>query len=331
MNKKIIWGISIIILLAGSIWYFASQKKETKKFETTKVRITTMPVVQGLPFYLALKKGYFKEAGLDVEYVRFESPNQIIDALLQGKVDFTPPSGATGIIGIVDSKNSGKLKIYSLGGGDKTIQNDAILVKKESAITNIAELKGKKLGIVANSIQWRVFAREILAKNGLIADRDVTLVELALGVQPQALATRQVDAILTVEPVPTIVKAKGIGKELVDHAAAKYIASPFYSGAGIMRVGFVQQNPNTTKKVLEVFNRAINEINQNPNQARQYLKEYTSMDEGMIAKVPISRFKMYNNLSKEDTDQVQKMLDLFTKYKIVEKRINFQKLLYTPA
>lgn len=328
MNNKTIIGLIIALLVVGGIWYFASNKQEAK-LETTKVKIANLPVVQGLPLYLAIEKGYFKDAGLEVELVKFEAPNQIIDALLQGQVDLTSPSGAMGITGIADFKNPGKLKIYAAGGGDDVIQNDAILVKNDSPIKTWQDLKGKKLGIVAGSIQWRTIARHVLAQNGLEADKDVTLVELALGLQAQALATGQVDALLGIEPIPTIVKVKSIGKEIVDHVTTKYIANPFYAGAGIVRVDFAKQNPNTTKKVLDILHRSINEINQNPDSARQYLKGYTALDEVAIAQVPISRFKFYSDFTQDDISAVQKFYDIFSNFKVVDGKMDFQKLLYS--
>src|SRR5437763_1539192 len=112
MNYKTIWTIVIIaILVIGGIWY-ASSNNQSAKTETTKVKIASLPNVQGLPVYVAIEKGYFKDEGLDVELVKFEAPNQIIDALLQGQVDLAHPGGATGIAGIANFKNPGKLKIY---------------------------------------------------------------------------------------------------------------------------------------------------------------------------------------------------------------------------
>ena len=330
MNNKVIVGLVIAVLVIGGFWYFSSNKQEAK-LETTKVKIANLPVVQGLPLYLAIEKGYFKDAGLEVELVKFEAPNQIIDALLQGQVDLTSPSGAMGITGIADFKNPGKLKIYAAGGGDTVIQNDAILVKNDSSIKSFQDLKGKKLGIVAGSIQWRTIARDILAKNNLEADKDVTLVELALGLQAQALGSGQVDALLGIEPIPTIVKSKGIGKEIVDHLTTKFIADPFYAGAGIVRVDFAKQNPNTTKKVLDILHRAINEINQNPDSARQYLKGYTALDDTAISQVPISRFKFYSDFTQDEINAVQKFYDIFSNFKVVDGKMDFQKLLYSPT
>lgn len=328
--RKTVFGLVLLALATGGGFYFIHYRMAGAQNETIKVRIANLPVVQGLPAYLAMEKGYFKEVGLDVELVKFEAPNQIIDALLQGQVDLTSPSGAMGITGIADFKNPGKLKIYAAGGGDSVIQNDAILVKNGSPIKTWPDLRGKKLGIVAGSIQWRTIARDILVKNNLVADQDVMLVELALGLQVQALATGQIDALLGIEPIPTIVKVKGIGNEIVDHLTTKYIADPFYAGAGIVRVDFAKQNPKTTQKVLAVLGRAITEINQNPEAARPYLKGYTALDDIAIAQVPISRFKFYSEFTPDDINAVQKFYDVFFNFKVVDGRMDFQKLLYSP-
>ena len=330
MNKttKIISSIILVVAVVG-IGFWLSKDFTKPKLEITKVKIANLSIVQGLPLYLAIEKGYFKEAGLDVEMIKFEAPNQIVDAVLNGQVDFTSPSGAMGILGIADFKNPGKLKIYAAAGGDDVIQNDAILVKSNSTIQGIEELKGKKMGILPG-IQWRTIAQHILAQNNLATDKDVTLVELAVGLQGPALASGDIDALLGVEPTPTIIKAKGIGKEFITMVTAKYVANPFYGGAGAVRAEFAAQNPNTTKKVLSIFQRAINEINENPNVARQYLKGNTPLDDSAIAQVPISRFKMYNDLTQNDINAIQKFYDIFSTYKVIDGKMDFKNLIYSP-
>lgn len=332
MNNKTLIGLLITLLVIGGIWYFASNKQQVVKLETTKVKIASLPNVQGLPVYVAIEKGYFKDAGLDVELVKFEAPNQIIDALLQGQVDLAHPGGATGIAGIADFKNPGKLKIYALAGGnDSTVQNDAIVVKKGSNLKTIQDLKGKKLGIMAGTIQWQTIAREILDKNNLVYDKDVKIVEIALGLQAQALASGDIDAALIIEPVPTVVKAKGIGQELIPFAAAKYISNPFYAGAGIIRTDFAKENPKTTKKVMGAIAKAMEDIRANPDADRQYLKGYTQLDDTTIANAPILLFKMYNEFDENDITETQKFYDIFTKWNVVNGNMDFKQLIYAPS
>ena len=52
-----------------------------------KLRIGFWPVASGLPFFAAVDKGYFKEAGLDVEPMKFASAQQVMEAMLSGRAD----------------------------------------------------------------------------------------------------------------------------------------------------------------------------------------------------------------------------------------------------
>ncbi len=329
MNNKTLVSFIIAVLVVGGIWYFASNKQEAK-LETTKVKIANLPITDGLPLYLALEKGYFKDDGLDVELVKFEAPNQLIDAIMSGQVDFTSPSGAMGITGVADFKNPDKVKIYVASGDDEKTPVDSVFVKADSHITSIQELKGKKLGILPG-IQWRTISTHILAKNNLVANKDVVLVELAPSLQVTALASGEIDALLALEPMSTTLRAKGIGKEILRAAAATTIANPFFPGAGAVRVDFAMKNPHTTEKVLRVFARAIKEIRENPDQARQYLKGYTPLDDALIAQASIHKFKMYDEITNDDIAMIQKFYDIFSTYKIVDKQMDFKHLLYSPT
>ena len=50
-----------------------------------KIRIGYWPIAAGLPFYAAIELGYFKEAGLDVEPLKFAAAQQVMEAVLAGQ------------------------------------------------------------------------------------------------------------------------------------------------------------------------------------------------------------------------------------------------------
>src|SRR4051812_25445710 len=52
-----------------------------------KIRIGYWPVAAGLPFFAAVEKGFFKEAGLDVEALKFAGAQQVMEAMLSGRSD----------------------------------------------------------------------------------------------------------------------------------------------------------------------------------------------------------------------------------------------------
>ncbi len=322
LSKKILIIGLIVIIAIILITIFAIPKQ----VEITTVKVGSLPVIQGLPWYLAIEKGYFKEKGINVEFTKFEAPNLIIDALLQDQIDFSSTSGATGITGIAEFKNPGKLKIYAISGGYIENQNEALMISIDSNLGNIKELKGKKLGILAGTIQWRTIARELLSLNGLNFDKDLTIVELAPSIQIQALASKQVDAVLALEPIPTIMKEKGVGKELMSAPVEKLIANPIYPGAGAVRTEFAEKNPELTKKIINIIDKAIKEIEKNPDDARKYLVNYTPLDQTTINKAPISTFKMYYQINDVDKESLQKFWNLFTKYNVIDGKIDFDKI-----
>lgn len=311
-----------VFLLLGCVSHPPSANAEAKK-----VRIGDVPLINYAPFYMALEKGYFKEAGVEVERVKFESPNQITDALMQGQIDFGGMGMPLGIIGISDYKNPGKIKVFAVSGGTKKAPNESLVVRADSNISSIRGLKGKKLGVLVG-IQWRTIATHLLSLNGLEADKDVALVELAAGLQVPALAAKQIDALLALEPMPTMAVAKGIGKVVVPGPAEQAIADPFYAGAGAVNAKFAAENPETTKKVIEVLERAAKEINENPGVARQYLKGYTPLTEDLILKTPVPVYKFCQNLDEKDMESIQNFLDIFTTYGAIQDRINPNSILY---
>jgi len=329
-NKKIVLGL-ILIILAMAIGGYSLANKQNKtdiKEEAIKVKIGYLPVIHNLPLFLAASQNYFKDAGLDVELVKFESPNQIIDALINGSIDICGPSGALGITGIADFKNPGKMKIYAVSGEMTDNSSENIIVPKDSSLKSIADLKGKKLGILAGTIQWRTIARELLSQNGLDMDKDLTIVELALPLQVQALSSEQIDALLALEPISTTAVEKSGAKILVKSPVKQYIADPAWLGAGVINVEFSQNHPQTAQKALAVLDRAIDEVNQNPEASRQYLKNYTSLTDDLIAKVPPVDFKTCNSLNQQDKDAIKKFFGIFTKYKVIDGEINPDNLLY---
>lgn len=115
--------------------------------KTEKVIASWLPVMQTIAYYIALEEKLFEKAGIEIESVKFENPNQIVDSLLSGRADFAPPGAVAGITVLAEARAPGSFKIFGLqGGGIKTnFVNDALIVKPDSPITSFKDLKGKKL------------------------------------------------------------------------------------------------------------------------------------------------------------------------------------------
>jgi len=324
MEKKYLMPIIAIaiILIIGLIVLTPQTQNQNV------IRVGHTPLVHGLPFYLALEKGYFEEAGITIERVKFDSPTQIVDALMQGKIDITPPVIAAGIVATADYQNPDKIKVYALSGGNFAQPSARIIVAKDSEIENIQDLKGKKLGILGSSIQWRVISQNLLEDNGLQVGNDVTIVELAPGLQVQTLASGQIDALLALDPMGTVAIETGVGKVIMNNPCEETIAEDSWIGVGAVNVSFAKENPELTEKFIAIMDKAIAEIENNPLESAQYVEGYTPVSKEFAAKIVFPIFKTCSRIEQKDFENFQIFMDLFTEYNAVDGHINIANFMY---
>lgn len=139
---------------------------------------------------VAIEKGWFKEAGVDVEFEWFDYVASM-DAFAAGKLDAVPMTngdtlvtGATGGKGVMVIIND-----YSNG-------NDMIVARP--GIKSVAQLKGKKIGVEIGFV-GHLLLLDALEKSGL-TESDVELVNVPTNETPQVLASGDVDAIVAWQP-----------------------------------------------------------------------------------------------------------------------------------
>ena len=160
-HRKLILFLTVVACLVAAA--FTSYNGITGKAisETKTVRITYLGGVNNLPLYVALEKGYFEEAGINVEIIKLDSPNLIVDYILSGNAEISAPGGPGGTTAIAQHKNPGILQIYSFTAESNNRIATALIVRKESTISKVSELKGKNFGLLPG-IQFRILAKEIL-------------------------------------------------------------------------------------------------------------------------------------------------------------------------
>ncbi len=134
---------------------------------------------------VAKQKGWFKDAGLDVDLVWFEySPS--IDAFSAGKVDaVTIVAGDALVTGASGSKSKIVCLIDYSEGSD--------MIVGAPGVDSIKDLKGKKVGVELTLVEHELLL-QALKVNGL-SQSDVTLVGTSTDKTPQTLASGQVAAI----------------------------------------------------------------------------------------------------------------------------------------
>lgn len=139
---------------------------------------------------IAEQKGWFKDAGVEVELLWFEyGPS--MEAFTAGKVDAVTVTNGDSLVTAAGGAKNVAIMLTDYSNG-----NDMIVARP--GIDSLKDLKGKKVGIEIG------FVEHLLLLNGLkkagLAESDVELVPTPTNQTPQVLASGQVDAIGAWQP-----------------------------------------------------------------------------------------------------------------------------------
>ena len=157
----------------------------------------------GMPFGVALYKGFFKEEGIDVTgLIVSQGGGTSVRNAMSGVAYGEANPGAIAVA----IQQGADLKIIS--DNVLTIAEFAWLVKKDSPIKTIADLKGKKIGYTNPRSTSQALDILMLAKAGLKPE-DAELVKVGgFGPMIPALELGQIDAAPVTEPLWSLNKDK---------------------------------------------------------------------------------------------------------------------------
>ncbi|MDN4589432.1 ABC transporter substrate-binding protein [Xenophilus aerolatus] len=296
--------------------------------QATKIRIGYWPVAAGLPFFAAVEKGFFKEAGLDVEPLKFAGAQQVMEAMLSGRGDGSANGTGSANLAIGEIAQPGLFKIFCTNPSNAKFVLEEFLVPKDSPIKSVAELKGKKVAS-GPGIQNVTLAKTMLERAGA---GTIAVTELPIGQHVAALAAGQVDAVYTLEPTGTVGRLNGTTRVLEAGVVAHYILgdpmAPWHGGAASLTTDFIKKNPELAKKYIAAYAKGVEFVRTQPAEARQYMKGYTAIEGALTNEVPLASYMLYNEFKASDAAYFQKFYDLFTEKGIFEKKVTVDGLLY---
>lgn len=222
----------------------------------------TNNVFQGL-LGVAQDKQFIEEElgkiGRRIEWVAFSGMGLAVNEALAGnKIDLAVYADFPGLI----AKSRG-VDIDLLGIPENKV-HAGVVVKTNSPIASIRELKGKKVGLTKGTFVQKFFLR-LLTDNGLTG-RDVDLIDLNSDLQA-ALVSGNVDALVLIQSQALqLTTVQKVAKEIDNSNRTPSQSSQFVF---VGRHDFVQNNPDVVVAVQKGLLQAKDFFRKNPESCYQ--------------------------------------------------------------
>jgi NitT/TauT family transport system substrate-binding protein len=216
-------------------------------------------LTQTLPWAVALKKGFFKDEGLNIDGITSSSGGGTsLRNMLAGAIPYADIATPTALAGI---KQGIDLRIVM--GGSNHIGDLVWATQPNSGINSIKDLVGKKAAFTAPKSTTEMVIRNAVDKAGLAGKVEVLPIG-GLGPAVTALNQGAIAAAPVVDPILSLEPEKF---KILFHA---YEVFPQFTwSVGVVTREFAEKSPDTIRKILRVHRRAVDFMDKNRDEAAQ--------------------------------------------------------------
>lgn len=310
MSIKIFYRIGsltlILVLLITGCAPSAEEPAEEVVSETPAepavetLKVALLPVVDTLPFYIAEANGYFTEEGVAVEAVPVASPVDRDQLMQAGEIDGMLTELTT--VGIFN-REAVQVQIISyarVAAADGPVFR--LLAAPRSNITIPSDLAGNPIGVSQNTVIEYVTER-LLQESGLTDDQIVTESVPVIPERFQLLMSG--DLLAATLPDPLAQAAIEAGAILIIDDSA----FPAYSSSSLaFSVDAIQNKTAAVQAFLTAWNRAVADLNADPESYRSLFLEKVAVPESVQATYLIRPFPFNEVPSQAEWDDVMAWL-----------------------
>ena len=235
--------------------------------EPVTVKVGIVNASSDVGFFIADKKGYFKQEGINVAFVPFDSAAKMVAPLGVGQLDVGGGSPSAGLYNAAARGIDIKI-VADKGSTPPGYGFQPLLVRKDlvdsGRYKTLKDLKGMKIAGSAPGSASTSTLNEALKKAGL-KYADVERVFMAFPQHVLALQNKAVDAALTTEPSATRAIQSGAAVRVMGDDAIypnHQLAVVLYSG------NFIKSNPDAARGFMRAYLRAVRDYNDSLKEGR---------------------------------------------------------------
>lgn len=231
----------LTIALFASVWLFSASAHAEEKLEKIYVGVAGLSGALAHAF-VPKDSGLYAKYGLDVELIFFQGGTQAIQSTLAGGVQMVVTAGPE----IISARVAGS-DMTMIAGYMNTLPYSIVAGKN---LTRFDQLKGTKAAISRFGSTSDLAMRFALERNGLVPNKDVTIMQLGDQTTRFAALTGGSVQSTLISP-PFDITAKKLGYNILGDMADLNL--PYQHETVATTERFLRDRPETARKFLRAF------------------------------------------------------------------------------
>lgn len=319
MIRRFFAGLILIGLMAGLMGCASPNGRAEAEVRKIRLPMGYIPNIQYAPYYVAVEKGYFKEAGFEVEFdYSFETDG--VALVGAGELPFAVASGEQVLLaranGVPVTQIVAWYQSYPI----------SIISAKELNITSPADLKGRKIGVPGLFGATYIGAQALLFAGGLSA-ADVEFEAIGFN-QVGAYASGQNDIVVGYaanEPV----QLRAQGFELNEMRVADY--AQLASNGILTSEKVVAEDPEMARAFIGAFLKGLKDTIENPDEAfalsAKHIPDFETLDQDVQKQVLATSIELWKakRLGYADPQSWENMQNVLLNMGLIEKKMDLTK------
>lgn len=297
-------------ILAAAVWLAAA----TPLLAQTKISMGYSPTTDYVAAFAAKEKGFFAKRGLDVEFV-FIPINSVQPAALVGNsIQVSALTSST----FVQAVSNGLDLVSAIGISVSSAEGSTagVMVRNGVIIEKPADFVGKKVGVPGIGAVLDVMFRTYLLQNG-VSPAKVIFLEAGLPQHPDMLSSGSLDAVVTVDPMLSSIKSRGIGTLSADLFSA--IPNQLM-GVYAMTRAWASSHPTEVKAFQEAILEGVEFAKNNVEESRTIIAKYAKLPPELMNAVRLPPALQ----TKVTADQLQWWFNTMKQQGLVDRTTDFK-------
>jgi NitT/TauT family transport system substrate-binding protein len=307
-------------LLGGSDDSSSNNNASSGGLEKPKIKISVLPTTDLAPLWLAVKNGYFKDAGFDIDptkdIVPAKSGPDSVAKMTSKEVDIAYSSYTP--LFVAKAQGAGDIKLIadasSAGPG-----SCVVVALPSSNVHSVKDMAGKRVVVTATNTISDLLVKSTLKTNGVDWEH-INWVQVPFPQTADTLKANNADAAFVTEPFITQTE-KAVGATVIFDTATGPTANLPTAGFGALS-DFVNKNPKTLAAFQRVMQRATDEAKADRSKVEPLLQEYAKVDADTAKLATLLTFQ-----SAMDATRLQRVPDLMLEFNVIKQKIDVNSMI----